>query len=196
MRTAACLDCLARTRERLDVPLVPMTYSALLEAYGWTRFADDAALSGATSLIVADLPADLRPDVRRVHLVAPTSSDERIALAADRTDGGSTSSRSREQRARATSCRRSSRRSSRARATERRSALRRVRHLHSGACSRRSRARRRDRRRLGGAHSCGGRLRRARALRRLAPRGDQLSFLSSQSRPICHASVEASMCSK
>ena len=87
MRTAACLDCLARTRERLDVPLVPMTYAALLEAYGWTRFADDAALSGATSLIVADLPADLRPDVRRVHLVAPTSSDERIALAADRTDG-------------------------------------------------------------------------------------------------------------
>ena len=38
-------------------------------------------------VIVADLPADERPELRRVQLVAPTSSDERIALAAERTDG-------------------------------------------------------------------------------------------------------------
>jgi len=87
MRTSACLDCLRRTRERVDVPLVPMTYSALLEAYGWERFAEAAALAGATSLIVADLPVDLRPELRRVQLVAPTSSDERIGLAAEHTDG-------------------------------------------------------------------------------------------------------------
>src|SRR2546421_8679501 len=42
MRTAACLECLARTRELVDTPLVPMTYASLLEAYGWDRFADDA----------------------------------------------------------------------------------------------------------------------------------------------------------
>ncbi|MBA2423946.1 MAG: tryptophan synthase subunit alpha [Actinobacteria bacterium] len=87
MRTAACLDCLRRTRERVDVPLVPMTYAALLETYGWERFAGDAELAGATSLIVADLPVDLRPELRRVQLVAPTSSDERIRLAAEQTDG-------------------------------------------------------------------------------------------------------------
>ena len=87
MRTQACLECLAATRERVDVPLVPMTYSSLLEAYGWERFAVDASAAGATSLIVADLPADERPEVRRVQLVAPTSTDERIALAAERTDG-------------------------------------------------------------------------------------------------------------
>lgn len=87
MRTRACLDCLAQTRERVDVPLVPMTYSSLLEAYGYDRFADDAQAAGATSLIVADLPADERPELRRVQLVAPTSTDERIALAAGRTDG-------------------------------------------------------------------------------------------------------------
>ena len=87
MGTAACLDCLRTTRERVDVPLVPMTYAALLEAYGWETFAEDVALAGATSLIVADLPADLRPELRRVQLVAPTSSDERIALAAEQTDG-------------------------------------------------------------------------------------------------------------
>lgn len=87
MRTAACLDCMRMTRERVEVPLVPMTYAALLEAYGWERFAEDAEHAGATSLIVADLPADLHPGLRRVQLVAPTSSDERITLAAEQTDG-------------------------------------------------------------------------------------------------------------
>lgn len=87
MRTAACLDCLRATRSLVDAPLVPMTYSALLETYGWERFAADSAAAGADAVIVADLPADERPELRRVQLVAPTSSDERIALAAERTDG-------------------------------------------------------------------------------------------------------------
>jgi len=87
MRTAACLECLARTRERVDVPLVPMTYASLLEAYGWERFAADAAAAGASSLIVADLPVDERRELRRVQLVAPTSTDERIRLAGEATDG-------------------------------------------------------------------------------------------------------------
>jgi tryptophan synthase alpha chain len=88
MRTAACLDCLARTRERLpDTPLVPMTYASLLEARGWERFAADAHAAGATTLIVADLPAGQWPELRRVQLVAPTSTDERIAVAAAATDG-------------------------------------------------------------------------------------------------------------
>ena len=38
-------------------------------------------------MIVADLPAGDRPQVRRVQLVAPTSTDERLALAAAQTDG-------------------------------------------------------------------------------------------------------------
>ena len=87
MRTAACLECLAATRRRLDVPLIPMTYASLLEAYGYERFAAAAMDAGATSLIVADLPVDAEPALRRVQLVAPTSTDERIALAAERTDG-------------------------------------------------------------------------------------------------------------
>ena len=88
MRTGACLDCLAATRARLPhTPLVPMTYASLLEAYGWERFAADAQTAGATSLIVADLPAGERPGIRRVQLVAPTSTDERLALAAEHTDG-------------------------------------------------------------------------------------------------------------
>jgi tryptophan synthase alpha chain len=87
MRTHACLECLARTRERVDVPLVPMTYASLFEAYGWERLAADARAAGADSLIVADLPADERPELERIQLVAPTSTDGRIRLAAARTDG-------------------------------------------------------------------------------------------------------------
>jgi tryptophan synthase alpha chain len=87
MRTKACLECLAAVRERVDVPLVTMTYSSLLEAYGWERFAADAQAAGATSLIIVDLPAEEKPELRRVQLVAPTSTDERLRLAAERTDG-------------------------------------------------------------------------------------------------------------
>ena len=88
MRTRACLEVLARTRELLpDTPLIPMTYSSLLEAHGWDRFAADATEAGATSLIVADLPAGDRAELRRVQLVAPTSTDERIRLAGEQTDG-------------------------------------------------------------------------------------------------------------
>jgi tryptophan synthase alpha chain len=87
MRTKACLDCLATARDRVTVPLVPMTYSSLLEAYGWERFAEDARSAGAESMIVADLPAGERPELRRIQLVAPTSTDERLALAAAQTDG-------------------------------------------------------------------------------------------------------------
>jgi tryptophan synthase alpha chain len=88
MRTTRCLDCLAAARALVgDTPIVPMTYAALLEAYGWDRFAADAAAHGATSLIVSDVPAGQRPEIRRVHLIAPTSTEERIRLAAESTDG-------------------------------------------------------------------------------------------------------------
>jgi tryptophan synthase alpha chain len=87
MRTAECLACLAETRRRVEVPLVPMTYAAILEAYGYERFVADTRAAGATSAIVVDLPVEDRPDVPRVQLVAPTSTDERIAACAAATDG-------------------------------------------------------------------------------------------------------------
>jgi tryptophan synthase alpha chain len=87
MRTQRCLECLAQTRALVSVPLIPMTYSSLLDAYGWERFEHDAHEAGATSLIIADLPADVRPELRRVQLVAPTSTDQRLRLAARTTDG-------------------------------------------------------------------------------------------------------------
>src|SRR5919108_5964321 len=70
MRTRECLRCLKHTRERVAVPLIPMTYAALLEAYGYERFSADARSAGADSLIVADLPAGELPELRRIQLVA------------------------------------------------------------------------------------------------------------------------------
>ena len=87
MRTARCLEVLAEIRALVDVPLVPMTYASIFDAYGWERLEQDARAAGATSFIVPDLPADGRPELRRVQLVAPTSTDERLALAASTTDG-------------------------------------------------------------------------------------------------------------
>ena len=88
MRTASCLECLRDARDLIgDTPLVPMTYASILEAYGWERFADDARAAGASSMIVADLPAGERPELRRVQLVAPTSTDQRLRIAAEQTDG-------------------------------------------------------------------------------------------------------------
>ena len=87
MRTERCLECLAETRALVDVPLVPMTYASLLEAYGYERFERDARAAGATGLIVADLPIEAEPELRRVQLVAPTTPSERLRLAAERTDG-------------------------------------------------------------------------------------------------------------
>jgi tryptophan synthase alpha chain len=87
MRTQACLECLAETRAKVDVPLIPMTYASILEAHGYDRFRDDAVAAGATSFIVADLPLEAAPEVPRVQLVAPTTPEERVRLAAKRTDG-------------------------------------------------------------------------------------------------------------
>ncbi|HEY5478177.1 MAG TPA: tryptophan synthase subunit alpha [Gaiellaceae bacterium] len=87
MRTKACLECLAEIRRRVQVPLVPFVYSALLEAYGHERFVADARAAGAGAILVPDLPVDSHPQLRRIQLVAPTSTDERIRLAAETTDG-------------------------------------------------------------------------------------------------------------
>ena len=87
MRTKECLDCIAAVRERVDVPLVPMTYAAILEAYGYARFLDDSRAAGATSSIVVDLPVEEHREVPRIQLVAPTSTDERIVACAEATDG-------------------------------------------------------------------------------------------------------------
>jgi tryptophan synthase alpha chain len=87
MRTGRCLEVLAETRAGVDVPLIPMTYASIFDAYGWERLEADARSAGATSFIVPDLPTDAHPELHRVQLAAPTSTDERLRLAADASDG-------------------------------------------------------------------------------------------------------------
>ena len=87
MRTKACLGCLAEIHARVQVPLVPFVYSALLEAYGHERFVADAHAAGAGAILVPDFPVDSHPELKRIQLVAPTTTDERIKLAAETTDG-------------------------------------------------------------------------------------------------------------
>jgi tryptophan synthase alpha subunit len=66
---------------------VPMTYAAILEAYGYERFAADARERGASSFILVDLPVEEHPALHRIQLVAPTSTEDRIRAAAEATDG-------------------------------------------------------------------------------------------------------------
>jgi tryptophan synthase alpha chain len=92
MTPPRCLEVLAATRARLggEIPLIVMTYAAIVERYGVPRFCAEAASAGATGLIVSDVPPDDadeliaetgRSGIDLVQLVAPTSGEERIALA-------------------------------------------------------------------------------------------------------------------
>jgi tryptophan synthase alpha chain len=92
MTPPRCLQAIAATRTRLggEVPLIPMTYAAIVERYGVARFCAEAASAGASGLIVADVPPDdgaelqaesARNGIDLVQLVALTSADGRLALA-------------------------------------------------------------------------------------------------------------------
>ncbi len=71
------------------VPVVVMTYWNPVERYGVERFAADLANAGGAGLITPDLTPDSGPewiaaadrhDLDKIFLVAPSSTDERIAM--------------------------------------------------------------------------------------------------------------------
>ena len=71
------------------VPLIAFSYLNPVMRYGFERFAADAAAAGFSAALLTDLPPEAAKDVRRalhsqglglVHLLAPTSSDERAKL--------------------------------------------------------------------------------------------------------------------
>src|SRR5262249_37541983 len=83
----ACCVCVATPGAGGDVPWIRLTSPWVLEPRGWERLAGEMRDAGATSMIVADLPAGDRPELHRVQLVAPTTADQRLRLAAESTDG-------------------------------------------------------------------------------------------------------------
>jgi tryptophan synthase alpha chain len=93
-------DVLAMCRrlrdDSLTVPLVTMSYLNPVLAYGIERFAADAAAAGLDGLIAVDVPPEEGEPLRGalaargldlIYLVAPTSSEARIAAVAARASG-------------------------------------------------------------------------------------------------------------
>ena len=80
----------------LPVPVVLMTYVNPVLAYGVERFAADARSAGVSGVLFTDLPAGAAPELERavagagldvIRLVAPTTTDERLAAALDGAGG-------------------------------------------------------------------------------------------------------------
>ncbi len=90
------LDLVGRLRSTLDIPLLIMTYYNPVFAYGRRRFVETAYKKGLDGVIIPDLPLEesneLSTDLQQagihfIHLLAPTSSEERIATTAGRAKG-------------------------------------------------------------------------------------------------------------
>ncbi|MDP2948595.1 MAG: tryptophan synthase subunit alpha [Chloroflexota bacterium] len=94
---AVCLDVVQQLRTGgLAIPLLLMGYYNSILAYGIEDFARDAAAAGADGFITVDLPPEEAAGVQTacagrgldlIYLLAPTSSDERIALVAAQASG-------------------------------------------------------------------------------------------------------------
>jgi len=93
---AMCLEVAEKLSRKVDVPLVFMTYFNPVLSYGLDKFCGVCARSGVDGLIIPDLPPDEGSELEGVtrkhnldliYLLAPTSSDERIRLVADRARG-------------------------------------------------------------------------------------------------------------
>jgi tryptophan synthase alpha chain len=92
-----CLDAVRELRGRgVRQPMLMMGYLNPILAYGPEKFVQDAKTAGADGLIVPDLPPEeakvlevncAENGLALVFFLAPTSSDERIALVSARTSG-------------------------------------------------------------------------------------------------------------
>ena len=93
-------DCLATVRalrgRGVETPMLLMGYVNPILAYGTERYVADAAAAGADGFIIPDLPPDEAGDMEAacrqhglamIYLVAPTSTPQRLALAAKHSSG-------------------------------------------------------------------------------------------------------------
>lgn len=91
-----CLQLARRIRGQSQIPLIFMTYFNPILHYGLSRFCQDSAQAGIDGLIVPDLPLEESMELEEVakknnldliYLIAPTSSEARIAEACRRSRG-------------------------------------------------------------------------------------------------------------
>lgn len=95
-RLSHAFDAVKAITARTDVPVVLMTYWNPVLQYGVDRFVDDLVAAGGAGLITPDLipddaaawfEASERTGIDRIFLAAPSSTDERLAMIAERSRG-------------------------------------------------------------------------------------------------------------
>jgi tryptophan synthase alpha chain len=91
-----CLELAGQLSQKVDIPLVFMTYYNPVLKYGLDKFSTACADAGISGIIIPDLPPDEGSDLEAIsqgqgvdliYLLAPTSTEERIRLAAERSRG-------------------------------------------------------------------------------------------------------------
>lgn len=91
-----CLETAAELREKVTIPLVFMGYFNPVYHYGVAKFCRECRQMGVDGLIIPDLPPEEGDNMEisakqegldLVYLLAPSSTDERIRLVAERSQG-------------------------------------------------------------------------------------------------------------
>jgi len=91
-----CLEVARQLSRKVNIPLVFMTYLNPVFSYGLEEFGTACARSGISGLIIPDLPPEegseleaisQRQGLDLVYLLAPTSTEERIKLVAEKSRG-------------------------------------------------------------------------------------------------------------
>jgi tryptophan synthase alpha chain len=91
-----CLDVARELRQKIDIPLVFMSYYNPILSFGLETFCQASARAGIDGLIIPDLPpeegVELEASARKhqldlTYLLTPTSTEERTSLVAERSQG-------------------------------------------------------------------------------------------------------------
>ncbi len=91
-----CLDVARKLSKQVDIPLVFMTYFNPVFSYGLEKFCRACKRSGIDGLIIPDLPPEegseleaitQKQDLDLIYLLAPTSTEGRIRLVAEKSRG-------------------------------------------------------------------------------------------------------------
>ena len=91
-----CLELARNLNQKINIPMVFMTYFNPVFSYGLEEFCNACARSGIDGLIIPDLPPDEGPELEAItqsysldliYLLAPTSTEERIRLVAEKSQG-------------------------------------------------------------------------------------------------------------
>jgi tryptophan synthase alpha chain len=96
LNVAEILEVVRDVRREMDVPVVIFSYLNPLLQFGMGRFAEEARRAGVDGVLLTDLPLEEAGDFEHalaansldlISLVAPTSTDERLRIIAEKASG-------------------------------------------------------------------------------------------------------------